>query len=116
MTPDIVLTDQPSLADRETVLVGLVRFNEAQIGPSTHRPLAVLLKDPTTGATTGGLVGATSNGWLFIEWVIVPEPIRGSGLGATPVTAAEAEALQRACHGAWLDTYDFQARGFYERL
>jgi ribosomal protein S18 acetylase RimI-like enzyme len=29
---------------------------------------------------------------------------------------AEREAIARSCRGAWLDTYSFQARGFYERL
>jgi hypothetical protein len=29
---------------------------------------------------------------------------------------AEEEAVRRGCVTAWLDTYDFQARGFYERL
>jgi hypothetical protein len=29
---------------------------------------------------------------------------------------AEREALARGCKHAWLDTYEFQARGFYEKL
>ncbi len=28
----------------------------------------------------------------------------------------EEEALRRGCCSAWLDTFEFQARGFYERL
>jgi ribosomal protein S18 acetylase RimI-like enzyme len=29
---------------------------------------------------------------------------------------AEAIAREAGCAGIWLDTYEFQARGFYERL
>jgi ribosomal protein S18 acetylase RimI-like enzyme len=29
---------------------------------------------------------------------------------------AEAEALERGCRGVYVDTFHFQARGFYEKL
>jgi GNAT superfamily N-acetyltransferase len=32
------------------------------------------------------------------------------------ILKAEQEALSRGCHSAWLDTFEFQARGFYERM
>ncbi len=46
----------------------------------------------------------------------VPAGLRGCGVGTEIMQMAEREAMQRNCHGAWLDTFDFQARGFYERL
>ena len=29
---------------------------------------------------------------------------------------AESESITRGCHSAWLDTFEFQARAFYERI
>jgi GNAT superfamily N-acetyltransferase len=116
MTPDIVLTDSPSAADREAVLKGLIRFNEAAAGPINWRPLAVLVKDPATGQTLGGLTGGSFHGWLFIELFWLPEALRRGGLGTRLIRQAEDEAARRGCLGVWLDTYSFQARGFYEKL
>lgn len=112
--PDIVLTDAPSAAEREAVLRGLIAFNTAHVGPSGHRPLAVLVKQQ--GATVGGLVGATLHGWCFVEWLYLPETLRGAGIGTTLIRRAEDEARRRGCIGIFLDTFDFQARGFYEKL
>ena len=116
MTPEIVLTDSPSAADREAVLNGLIEFNEAATGPSGWQPLAVLVRDPATGRTLGGLTGASFHGWLFVELFWLPEALRRGGLGTRLIRRAEAEAARRGCRGVWLDTYSFQARGFYEKL
>jgi hypothetical protein len=37
------------------------------------------------------------------------------GLGRGPVAQAERIAVERGCHAAHLDTFSFQARGFYEK-
>lgn len=113
---DIALTDEPAPEAREAILDGLVRFNVEQAGPSYGRPLAVLINDRDTGKAVGGLWGRTSWNWLFIELLFVPAIYRGTGVGASLIRQAEAEAIRRGCTGVWLDTYSFQARGFYERL
>jgi GNAT superfamily N-acetyltransferase len=64
----------------------------------------------------GGLWGRTGYDWLFVELLFVPESMRGRGVGTDLMRRAEREAAARGCHGAWLDTFEFQARGFYERL
>jgi GNAT superfamily N-acetyltransferase len=53
---------------------------------------------------------------LFTELLFIPPALRGRGLGTDILSRAESEARDRGCHGAWLDTFEFQARGFYERL
>ena len=52
----------------------------------------------------------------MIDGVWVAEELRGRGLGRCLLLAAEAAAVKRGCRGAWLGTFDFQSRGFYERL
>jgi ribosomal protein S18 acetylase RimI-like enzyme len=54
--------------------------------------------------------------WLMIDGLWVAAERRGQGLGRRLVLAAEAAAIARGCRGAWLGTFDFQARGFYEQL
>jgi GNAT superfamily N-acetyltransferase len=54
--------------------------------------------------------------WLFIELLFVPESLRRRGVGTELMQRAETEAVARGCHSAWLDTFEFQSRGFYERL
>lgn len=93
----------------------LRQFNESQVGPSEHRPLGILLHDERE-QTIGGMWGATSYGWLFTQILFVPEHLRGRGFGTRLMRLAEEEALARGCHDAWLDTHEFQARPFYERL
>lgn len=115
MEHEITLTDAPDPAARDALLAGLLAHNTAHLGPHGMRPLAVLVRDPASGAVVGGLWGRTSWDWLFVELLFLPEALRGAGLGAELLRRAEEEAAQRGCVGAWLDTFDPGARRFYER-
>jgi len=109
------LSDVADEEVRQAIVAQLVRFNESRAGPSGSRPLVIGLHD-ADGAIVGGLWGATAYGWLFTQLLVVPEQSRGQGLGRQLLSAAEAEAVKRGCHGAWLDTFEFQAKAFYERI
>lgn len=115
-TPSIVVTDTPDPRDREAILEPLAAYNSAVYGPSGAKPLAVLLRDPETGETQGGLWARSIFDWLYVELLFVPEEMRGQGVGADLMRRAESEAKARGCSGVWLDTFGFQARGFYEKL
>lgn len=115
MQPQFHLTDAGQPAARAIIQRGLAAFHDKHAGASGFRPLAILLLDGA-GAAIGGLWGRTAWGWLFIELLFVPEAMRGGGVGRELVRRAEGEAVSRGCVGVWLDTFSFQARGFYEKL
>jgi GNAT superfamily N-acetyltransferase len=99
----------------KVVAEALIAFNNANAGESGYRPMAFAVEDGN-GRMIGGLSGVTAYGWLFVELLFVPESLRGQGIGTELIRRAEREAIARGCHGVWLDTFAFQARGFYERL
>lgn len=115
MTIALHIADAPTPEDREAVLAPLRAYNEAMAGPARSEPVAILLRD-ADGQTIGGLWGRTGYDWLFVEYLAVPEALRGQRLGSALIAEAERIARARGCCGLWLDTFAFQARGFYEKL
>jgi GNAT superfamily N-acetyltransferase len=117
MIPKITLTDAPTPEMRKAIVEPLVEFNHSRIGkPETYRPLAILLSPPESDEIVGGLYGVTAFSYLHVDLLFVPESMRGTGIGRKLMMQAEAEAVRRGCHAVSLDTFSFQARGFYERL
>ena len=100
---------------RRAIAAPLVQFNEARAGPSGNRPLVIELRN-AAGTVIGGLWGNTAYGWLFVQLLAVPVELHRQGWGRQLMSEAEQEARNRGCHSAWLDTFEFQSRGFYERL
>ena len=111
----VELTGEPSGQDLACIADGLAGFNAADVGPSGKAPLALLVRDGTSGAVVGGLSGFTGWGWLAVEKLWLPETLRGRGLASRLLAEAEGEALRRGCHGAWLDTFNRQALTLYLR-
>jgi GNAT superfamily N-acetyltransferase len=110
----IGLVEAPTLDDRQIILDRLGAFNRHTAGPTGFGPVCIGIYDGE-GALQGGLWGATLFAWLTIDLLFVPEELRGRGAGAELIARAEAEARGRGCIGAWLNTFSFQARGFYEK-
>lgn len=113
MTFDLVVTE--SEAHRATILEFLKAYNRTQAPPAAVTPLEILIRD-ADGTVLGGLHGASAYDWLIVELVFVPEQLRGQGVGSSLLARAEQAARARGCVGVWLDTFSFQARGFYEQL
>lgn len=111
----IEYTDEGRNEDREAILRGLMEYNRRNAPPPNFQMLGLLLNS-SDGATVGGLWGRSAYEWLFIELLFVPETLRGAGVGRALMWQAEEVARQRQCRGVWLDTFAFQALGFYQKL
>ena len=93
---------------------GLMAFNESQAGPAQIDQFAVYLRD--AGDTIqGGLVGYLAWQWMSVEWLWISDSLRGQGHGSALLREAESLARDAGCVGVKLDTYEFQARPFYEK-
>lgn len=110
----VAVEDKPGLAVRRRILKPLVAYNERTAGPGRWGRFAVTVRDGA-GQVVGGLWGQVGYGFLFVE-LLALGPARGGGLGREVMGMAEAEARRRGLRGIWLDTWTFQAPGFYRKL
>ncbi|MGP6428768.1 GNAT family N-acetyltransferase [Pseudomonas paraglycinae] len=115
MTLRIELSQDPTEEQRAAILAPLRAHNIAKAGPSLYEPVALLVRNDND-AILGGLYGQTFYRWLFIELLAVPEEGRGQGIGSKLMNMVEEFAREKDCVGIWLDTFDFQAPGFYKKL
>jgi GNAT superfamily N-acetyltransferase len=111
---EIVVDPELKAEDFAIIRDRLYAYNDSKVdSPDGH--LGILLKDDI-GATVGGLVARWYYGWMFIELLFVPESLRGQDFGTSLMQQAERYAREKQFTGIWLDTFGFQARGFYEKL
>jgi len=112
---ELQIDNEVTPADEARVVRGLLAFNEARIGPADERPVKFVARD-SGGAVVGGILGHTRWRWMYIAKLWVDESARGQGLGTRLMEAAEDLARSRGCTDVSLDTFDYQARPFYEKL
>lgn len=110
---DFHITDDATDPAIARIGAELTAFNRADVGPSDRRAIAVLLRDGDT--VTAGLSGYTAWGWLYTQWLWIDEAHRRKGIAGQLLAAAEAEALHRGCHGAYIDTFSPVALRTYRK-
>jgi len=110
-----VLDEQASEDDQRAIRKGVSAFGDQHTAPRNWRPVNLVLRTED-GQVIGGLLGSTVWDWLQIDVLWVAEAERGRGHGRALVERAEQIARERGCFNAIVDTFDFEARGFYERM
>ena len=64
----------------------------------------------------GGATGHIAYDWYFLELLYIEKEYRGRKMGSKLLSEIEHFAKQRGLTGIRLETWDFQARNFYEKL
>lgn len=94
---------------------GISEYNTQQFGDDSGRNLCFVVKTPA-GEVVAGVIGATYWDWLYVSLMWVREDLRGSGYGQRLLALAEDEARKRGARNSYLDTFSFQAPGFYKKV
>ena len=115
MTLRIERSQNPTDEERHAILLPLRAYNAAKAGVSTQEPVALLVRNEN-GEILGGLHGRVFYQWLYVDLLSVPEQARGQGMGSKLMQMAEDLAREKECVGIWLDTFEFQAPGFYKKM
>jgi GNAT superfamily N-acetyltransferase len=106
----------PDAAEIDAVRACLSAHAERARPGANYQAVGFLLKDPQSGEVIGGLTGYALYDWMFVQFLAVPEELRGQGHGRRLMEEAEAWARDNGLAGMWLDTFSFQAPEFYEKL
>lgn len=114
MTGRVSVEPNASATDVAAVQAGLREYNVRVIGDPNEEPVTIFLRDDS-GGVVGGLLGHIKWRWLYVSKLWISDSHRGKGHGLALMNAAEDHAKARGCVGSYLDTFEYQARPFYEK-
>jgi GNAT superfamily N-acetyltransferase len=109
-----VLLEPTYAATKKAIFRGLRAYNRDQVGKQKWKQIAVSIRDDD-GAIVGGVCGEAWGGYLFVVGVWLDERFRGQDLTTRAMDQLEADAKAFGAQRAYVDTFSFQARPFYEK-
>jgi GNAT superfamily N-acetyltransferase len=111
----LVVETHPAIEDVRFLEDRLYEYGVTQTGVDDGQWLAIFVRDDQQ-VIRAGLEGWTWCGSCYIRHLWVHEDLRGQDYGTKLLQAAEQEAMTRGCHHVVLNSYSFQAPGFYQKL
>jgi ribosomal protein S18 acetylase RimI-like enzyme len=112
MNLNIVFEPLPGDDLRRLLEDNVVNVNFARTGQVEWFPIGFFLKSERDD-WLGGCEGYVWGKWLHVRWLWVSEFLRNQGHATRLMDAAEAYAIERGATHATLETFSFQAPGFY---
>jgi GNAT superfamily N-acetyltransferase len=110
----VVQDEKPEQSAWGIIGRGVHNYNVHQAGDTQSQRLCFVLRAPDQ-EIVGGVLGEIHWNWFYIDLMWVKEELRGRGYGHRLLASVEEAARQRGAKHAYLDTFSFQAPGFYEQ-
>lgn len=103
-------------ADRQAVRGGLVAYNRRFIPEQLmhSQEISFFVKNED-GEVLGGIYGAHKFDYMDVSIFWLDESLRNQRIGSALIGKIEEKARELRCKLIKLDTFSFQARGFYEK-
>jgi GNAT superfamily N-acetyltransferase len=111
---EIVKIDQTDQIPWGVIGGGIGEYNTQQAGDDNAQRICFVLQS-SDGEAVGGVTGVVHWDWFSLDLMLIQEQFRGRGYGQQLLALAEEEARKRGATKVHLDTFSFQAPGFYEK-
>jgi GNAT superfamily N-acetyltransferase len=112
--PRIAIERSNANAVSRALWQGLIKFNVDQVGPANYVRTVMSVRG-ANGQLLGGLILESYWRESYVELLWLSARARRAGLGSRLLKEAEHLARRRASRMIHLNTFSFQAPGFYER-
>lgn len=115
MTFKLSFEENPNQNDVQVLIHGITDYAKQQRGFDALDFFAFYIRDEHN-TIVGGCSGGTLYGGLHIDSLWVSEIIRNKGWGTKLVNAALTYGEEKKCNFATVNTMDWEALGFYQKL
>lgn len=98
-----------------TIKQGVLAFNQPYFGVQEAKPFTIYIIDDNKSILCG-LYGCHFDKYIRVDMTWVDESYRKKGFGKKLFQKLDEYARQKHCKYIQLDTFDFQAKPFYEKM
>lgn len=111
----IFIDETENSAINTVIKKGIIDYNAPFFGANPSQPFTIYIKDIQSNVIAG-LTGFYKGKYTRVDLVWIHEDFRHQGLGRKLILKLEEFSKIKGCRYIQLDTFDFQARPFYEKL
>jgi GNAT superfamily N-acetyltransferase len=115
MNYQITYEKNPKSEDTQILQDGIMEQAKQKKGMKQLDFFAFFIRDENE-KIVGGCSGDNMYGGLFVGYLWVTESLRGKGYGTQLMQRAEALAKESKCNFIAVNTFDWEALGFYKKL